>query len=108
MVVPPGGSPDLLARDLATAQDTFEGFPLSTDGGFILLGSAFGPEPFCEALTAKRSDKAQHILARLRGMQDSQSALLLLRYCANYCKLVYSARTTPMPTAPAWLHTEIT
>ena len=42
----------------------------------------------------KRATKAQALLDSIAGLNDPQVALLLLRQCASFGKLVYSARST--------------
>ena len=71
------------------------GFEWRSDGNFKLLGAAFGSEEFCTAHTLKRKDKATRLIGGLQDLEDTQSALLLLRSCASYCKLAYSARVVP-------------
>ncbi|CAK0809588.1 unnamed protein product [Prorocentrum cordatum] len=51
-------------------------------------------QSFTEAFTERRSAKAGPTLAALETLHP-QVALLLLRRCASFCKLVYSARTAP-------------
>jgi hypothetical protein len=48
-----------------------------------------------EKLTQKRATKAQPLLDALTELPDPQVALILLRHCASFGKMVYSARTTP-------------
>ena len=59
-----------------------------------LLGAPIGDEAFCTGVTEKRTEKAQPLLDSIAGLTDPQVALLLLRQCASFGKLVYSARTT--------------
>ena len=42
-----------------------------------------------------RIDEAQTLLDALAALSDPQVGLRLLRRCAGFCKLVYSARTVP-------------
>lgn len=73
----------------------FKDFVWIEDGNFKLLGSPFGSPEFCCEHTQKRKRKAELLLQAIRGMEDCQSALLLIRHCASFCKLAYSARTVP-------------
>ena len=73
----------------------FEGYAWKGDGCFKLLGAAFGDAAFCESLAQKRADKANRLLLKLKDCPSKQGALLLMRHCASWCKLVYSARTVP-------------
>jgi len=75
--------------------DTFQGFNFRTEGNFKLLGAPFGTQEFCEAHTRRRKDKAEKLLRSIAAMQDTQCALHLVRHCASFCKLAYSARTVP-------------
>ena len=65
---------------------------------FELLGAPIGAPGFCNAHTQERDDKASKVLAALRELPDPQVALLLLRQCACFCKLVYSLCFVPPGT----------
>ena len=65
------------------------------DKNFELLGGPVGDDSFCNEHTGKRVQKAMDILKAIGEMPDPQVALLLLRYCASFSKLVYSARVVP-------------
>ncbi len=73
----------------------FHGFQVLESGNFKLLGAAFGSSDFCSALLTKRCAKAEQLLAQFSIMEDSQTALLLARNCAGFCKVAYSMRTVP-------------
>ena len=62
--------------------------------GFKLLGSPIGDRSFCCALTAKRILKNASLLQAIGDLEDPQAALLLLRSCASFGKIVFSLRTT--------------
>ena len=83
------------AAGLNTAADT-AAFPADIkwvrEGNFELLGGPVGTVEYCEEHTRARVQKAQHILKAIGDMHDPQVALLLLRYCASFSKLVYSTR----------------
>ena len=66
-----------------------------TDRCFKLLGTPIGTPDYCNKLTQKRATKAQPLLDALTGLPDPQVALILLRHCTSFGKMVYSARTTP-------------
>ena len=68
---------------------------VQTDGNFEFLGSPIGSPSFCCAHTTKRVAKAKTLLKALGELPDPSVALLLLRHCAAFCKLVYSCRVTP-------------
>ncbi|CAK0887833.1 unnamed protein product, partial [Prorocentrum cordatum] len=63
-------------------------------GGFRLLGAPIGDQVFTEAFTERRATKVGPTLAALETLHP-QVALLLLRHCASFGKLVYCARTAP-------------
>ena len=65
------------------------------DGNFELLGSPIGSDKFCEEHTQARVEKAKEILSALGELPDPQVALVLLRHCASFSKLVFSLRTVP-------------
>ena len=75
--------------------DLFPGFAWHSDGNFKLLGAAIGSQYFCNAHTLKRKVKAAELIGHVQDMEHSQASLLLLRSCASYCKLAYSARVVP-------------
>ena len=68
----------------------------NASGAFSLLGAPIGPPAFCEAYTIKeRVEKARPLLAELASLPDPQTALLLLRHCAAFCRIAYASRVTP-------------
>ena len=98
LVVPSGRRPDNLERffpaELLADPVTGENrVVLGT--GFKLLGAPVGPAAYCAAFTQKRVKKVKPTLEALAKLEDPQVALLLLRYCSSFGKLVFSARTTP-------------
>ena len=88
-VVPSAGS------NFAFVPDLFPGWTWRTNGCFKMLGTPFGDAKFCEAHSAKRAAKAEALLSGISDYDHTQGGLLLLRHCASWCKLVYSARTVP-------------
>ena len=95
-VVPAAG-----ADSNVSAADFPPGFRLRTDGCLELLGAPIGGDDFCRKHAQKRVKKAAEVLDALAGLENAQVGLHLLRQCASYCKLGYSARVVP-PSA----HTE--
>jgi hypothetical protein len=93
-VIPAAGADHEVLRTL------FPDFIWVESGGFKLLGAPFGGAEFCAAHTSKRKAKAETLLQDIGGLESSQAALLLIRHCASFCKLAYSARTVP-PAAHA-------
>ena len=65
------------------------------DGNFELLGGPIGSKDFCNQHTLERVEKAKEILTALGEMPDPQVALVLLRHCASFSKLVFSLRVVP-------------
>ena len=60
-----------------------------------ILGAAVGGSAFCAGLVKRRRLKAKALMQSICEVNDSQTALLLLRSCAGYTKLMYNARTSP-------------
>ena len=65
------------------------------NGNFELLGGPIGSVDYCNQHTQKRVDKAVELLKALGELPDPQVALILLRNCASFGKLVYSLRVVP-------------
>jgi hypothetical protein len=76
-------------------QDLFPGWRWCPQAGIKLLGAPLGDSAFCAALTAKRVDKVKVLLSSIGKYGHSQGALLVLRNCAGWGKLVYASRTVP-------------
>ena len=81
--------------DLAFDASLFNGMTFNPVGNFKLLGAPFGSASFCTEHTRKRARKAEALLTEISQLSDTQSALLLLRQCSSFCKLVYSIRSVP-------------
>ena len=64
---------------------------------FEILGAPIGDYLYCANFISSKRQQAARLLSRLEGVAriDPQVALLLLRICAGFCKLVHLARTTP-------------
>ena len=64
---------------------------------FEILGAPIGDYLYCANFISSKRQQAARLLSRLEGDAriDPQVALLLLRICAGFCKLVHLARTTP-------------
>lgn len=72
------------------------GLTIDRSGAFTLLGAAIGGHAFCTAHTqSQRVDASKPLLEALGHLDDPQTGLLLLRECASFCKVAYSARVTP-------------
>jgi len=65
------------------------------DACFELLGGPVGNEESCNGHMPKRVAKATELLKAIGELPDLQVALMLLRQCASFGKLVYSARVVP-------------
>ena len=98
-VVPAGGADSDV--DLSAFP---QGFQLRTDLSFELLGAPVGDAAFCAQHTRKRVSAAQELLDALGALENAQVALHLLRQCASFCKLGYSARVVPPTAHTAALH----
>ena len=72
----------------------FQGFEFKESGDFKPFGAALGSSEFCLEIQSRRL-KAKHLLSQISFMGDSQTALLLTRNCAGFCKVAYSMRTVP-------------
>eukprot|EP00731_Ephydatia_muelleri_P000766 Em0001g766a len=83
------------------SQGSLEGFPADMkrqhDSNVEILGAPIGDVIFCAKFLAQKRAKAVRLLSQVAevGSIDPQIALLLLRQCASFCKLVHVARSTP-------------
>ena len=77
------------------ARDRFRDFAWVDSGNFKLLGAPIGSAEFCEAHARKRVEKAGPLFKAIRNFHHVQGGLLLLRHCASFSKIAYSARTVP-------------
>ncbi|KAL5515289.1 hypothetical protein EMCRGX_G000440 [Ephydatia muelleri] len=97
---PPCGTPWALL-DLNIEFSDLDGFPAnmkrSHEPNCEILGAPIGDVIFCAKFLAQKRAKAVRLLSQLSevGALDPQIALLLLRHCASFCKLVHLARSTP-------------
>jgi hypothetical protein len=73
----------------------FEEMEWNPQQEFNLLGVWFGGAEGASAHVRKRATKAGKIMSQLGKMEDPQSAVLLLRHCAGFSKILYSTRTVP-------------
>ena len=65
-------------------------------GELTLLGGAIGGPLFCDQHAAQeRVAKAAEVMQAISELADTQTALLLLRRCASFCKVVFAAHVTP-------------
>ena len=64
---------------------------------FEILGATIGYLVFCAKFVAQKQSEASKLLQQLEavGSIDPQVALLLLRQCGSYCRLVHLSRNTP-------------
>eukprot|EP00731_Ephydatia_muelleri_P016004 Em0009g428a len=62
-----------------------------------ILGIPIGDQEFCSSFISKKHTKAKILLSLFEevGIVDPQVALILLRLCGAFCKLVHLARATP-------------
>ena len=73
---------------------------------FEILGVPIGDPIFCAKSIAEKRAHASKFLALLKevGSVDSQVALMLLRQCGGFCRMVHIARCTPPSVALEGLH----
>ena len=64
---------------------------------FEILGAPIGDFLFCSKFIASRHKIASKLLSKFEEVAsiDLQVALILLRLCGGFCKMVHVARTTP-------------
>ena len=64
---------------------------------FEILGARIGDSVFCAKFVVQKQSEASKLLKELEavGSIDPQVALLLLRQCGSFCRLVHLARNTP-------------
>ena len=89
-VIPAAGHNSILDKNLFPGDTIF-----LEDGNFELLGGPIGSREFCNQHTQRRVDKVKEILSALGELPDPQVALILLRNCASFSKLVFSLRVVP-------------
>ena len=68
---------------------------ISYNQNFELLGGPVGDAEYCNKHTTERVHKATKLLQAIGELPDPQVALLLLRQCASFGKMVYSIRVVP-------------
>ena len=73
-------------------------------GGFEFLGAPIGTNEFCHQHANDRVTKATKLLEAIGNLPDPQVGLRLIRSCAGFCRLVYSARVVFPGAHVAALH----
>ncbi|KAL5467311.1 hypothetical protein EMCRGX_G031522 [Ephydatia muelleri] len=73
------------------------GMKASDKPNIVILGVAIGDLDFCSSFISTKRMEARALLLQLEqvGVLDPQVALVLLRLCGGFCKLVHLARSTP-------------
>ncbi|KAL5479845.1 hypothetical protein EMCRGX_G023434 [Ephydatia muelleri] len=73
------------------------GMKASDKPNIVILGVAIGDLDFCSSFISTKRMEARALLSQLEqvGVLDPQVALVLLRLCGGFCKLVHLARSTP-------------
>ena len=89
-LIPAAGLHSNIDRSLFPSDVTF-----NPKGEFELLGGPIGSQDFCNDHTQDRVTKATKLLSALGELPNPQLALLLLRHCASFGKLVFSTRVVP-------------
>ena len=96
---PPFGILINLAKcELFSRNELSSTFPVSSQvPHFEVLGGPIGDFLFCSKFIASRHKIASKLFSKLEEVAsiDPQVALILLRLCAGFCKMVHVARTTP-------------
>lgn len=86
----------------------FVGWTWNSSRKVKVLGAAIGDAVYCSGVVRSRRGKAEAVLRRLPALHDVEAGYALLRTCASFAKLVYSAHTTPpdliLPGLPAFDH----
>jgi len=65
-----------------------------------MLGSPVGTKQYSEKYIMDKLGKNSSLFDALIDLDDTQSALLLLRHCLSFCKAVYYMRTVPINLFP--------
>eukprot|EP00662_Eupelagonemidae_sp_cell21_P058208 gene58208-biopygen120951 len=96
-VIPCAGTATTMDRSVFPSDVQFPAPAVSPDwcSSFELLGCPIGDAGFCAAYIAKRVAKTTPLLDAVSDVPDPQVALVLLRQCASFGKVVYSLRVTP-------------
>eukprot|EP00663_Eupelagonemidae_sp_cell21sb_P000575 gene575-2533_t len=99
-LIPAAGVRSEIDRSLFPSHITFPVPAIAPDvvGAFELLGAPVGPAPFCAAHTLARVSAVQPLLDELAHLPDPQVALRLLRNCAAFGKVAFSARVVEYGT----------
>ena len=90
-----------LPRCEAFSRHGLDMFPLlmkkSDKPSLEILGIPISDQEFCSSFISKKHTKAKILLSLLEevGIVGPQVALILLRFCGAFCKLVHLARATP-------------
>ena len=73
------------------------GMKASDKPNIVILGVAIGDLDFYSSFISTKRMEARALLSKLEqvGVLDPQVALVLLRLCGGFCKLVHLARSTP-------------
>ena len=90
---------NLAKRELYSRNELSSTFPVMIKSS--LLGAPIGDFLFCSKFIASRHKIASKLLSKLEEVAsiDPQVALILLRLCGGFCKMVHVARTTPLHLA---------
>ena len=90
-----------MAKCKLFSRGDIEGFPADIkvfhEPNFEILGAPIGDAILCAKFVSQKRAKAIKLLSQMSevGSLDPQFALLLLRHCATFCKVVHLARSTP-------------
>jgi len=70
-------------------------FDVSLSRCVEVLGAPVGDVGYCSSFVSDRVNKAEKLLEAIAELEDPQIALLLLRQCASFGKVVFVTRCTP-------------
>jgi hypothetical protein len=76
--------------------DVFPPSLIRIEGNFEILGSPVGDARFCSSHVGKKCEgSAFRALAAIETVEDPQVAVMLVRLCASFCKVVHFLRSVP-------------
>ena len=73
---------------------------------FEILGAPIRDAIFCAKVVSEKCTMASKLLTQLSSV-DPQIALLLLRQCMGFCKLVHMARSTPSLVVESFMYFDL-
>ena len=83
------------ATDTRITAEDFQDYRWTPDGHFHLLGAPIGSTEWCTEHTSFRLQKAKDLMEIMAKVADPQCALIILKECLAYCKVVSNMRCLP-------------